>query len=81
MKMLQVWVYPTSQGTVEYGVMLGFSDFGGTDITYRFHRLGKDGLPITFDNGGIRLDCVSGSSLKRSQRVGATPSGTPWFAK
>jgi hypothetical protein len=73
--MLQVWCYQASRGTVEYGVFTGFSDFGGTDITYRFHRLGNDGLPITYPNGGIALDCVSGSSLKAAKRIGAVKPG------
>jgi hypothetical protein len=79
-KMLQVWCYTGSDGGAHYGVFQGFSNQGGTDVTYRFHRLGKDGLPITFDNGGMRLDCVSGSSLKAARRVGTTPESKPWFA-
>ena len=77
--MLQVWSYMASDGAAYYGVMVGFSDFGGTDVTYRFHRFGDDGLPITFSNGGIRLDCVGGYNLKNAQRVGATHKGAPWF--
>ena len=72
--MRQVWKYETSNGW-QYGLFQGYSDHGGTDITYRFHRLGADGLPICFDNGGIRLDCVSGSRLKAAERVGATKEG------
>ena len=77
--MRQVWRYMASRGTVEYGLFMGFSDFGGTDVIYRFHRLGNDGLPIRYPGGGIALDCVRGSNLKAAQRVGATPDGQPWF--
>jgi hypothetical protein len=76
--MLQVWAYPASNGCVYHGIFTGFSDFGGTDVSYRFHRLGDNGLPITFDNGGIRLDIVSGSSLKRANRIGAVKQGEPF---
>ena len=76
--MRQVWAYTSSAGTAEYGLFMGFSDFGGTDVTYRFHRLGPDGLPITFSNGGIRMDSVSGSSLKKANRVGAVNDGAAW---
>jgi hypothetical protein len=79
-QMNQVWIYPASNGCVYHGIFLGFSDFGGTDISYRFHRLDDQGLPIAFTSAdgkhqGIRLDIVSGSSLKRAQRVGAVEIG------
>ena len=79
--MLQVWCYMSSRGTAEYGIFQGYSDFGGTDVTYRFHRLGNDGLPICYDNGGIALDCVSGSSLKAAKRVGAVNKGEAWHRR
>jgi len=76
--MRQVWKYETSQGWF-YGLFKNFSDRGGTDVTYFFHRLGPDGLPIVFENGGIRLDCVSGSRLKAAERVGAVKEGEPFM--
>jgi hypothetical protein len=47
-------------------------------VSYHLHRLDDDGLPIKFDNGGVRLDIVSGSSLKRAKRVGAVEPGQPF---
>ena len=64
-----VWAYEDATGTPRRGLMTGFNDFGGTDISYRFHRLGDDDKPIRFEEGGIMLDVVSGERLKRAQRV------------
>lgn len=77
--MLQVWKYRDYMNVERHGIMQGFSDFGGTDVSYRFHQLGEDGLPITFPNGGIRLDIVSGQRLKEAQRVGAVHQGQPYI--
>lgn len=77
--MLQIWSYIDATGATRLGAMRGYSDFGGSDITYRFHRLGGDGLPITHDNGGICLDLVSGFRLKAAKRIGAVPPGEPFM--
>lgn len=69
MTLLNVWEYEI-YGVTYRGAMLGFSDRGGTDVSYRFHRLGDDGRPIIFDNGGIRLDILSGAPLKAARRIG-----------
>ena len=69
--MLQVWTYQDAMGIQRFGAMQGFSDLGGTDITYRFHRLGADGRIIEYENGGHCLDCVAGARLKEANRVGA----------
>ena len=69
MTVINVWEYEVSDVTYR-GAMLGFSDHGGTDVSYRFHRLGDDGRPITFDNGGIRMDVLSGAPLKAARRIG-----------
>lgn len=69
--MQAIWEYPDATDTMRRGVMLGFSDHGGTDVTYRFHRLDADGKPIEFDNGGRCVDCVSGSRLKRAHNITA----------
>jgi hypothetical protein len=68
--MLNVWEYETATSEIVQGAMLGFSDHGGTDVTYRFHRLDGAGRPIRYDNGGILMDCVSGSRLKAARRIG-----------
>ena len=65
-----VWEYQDAIGIVRRGAMLGFSDHGGTDVTYRFHRLDESGEPIRFDNGGFQMDCVSGAKLKAAKRIG-----------
>jgi hypothetical protein len=72
---MNVWCYTASNGCTYYGIFKSFYDRGGTDVSYHFHRLGDDGLPIVFDNGGIRLDIVSGSSLKNAKRVGTVKQG------
>lgn len=66
---MNVWEYEVGGATYR-GAMLGFRDYGGTDVSYRFHRLGEDGRPITFPNGGIRLDILSGAPLKAARRIG-----------
>jgi hypothetical protein len=52
------WRYTDAAGVDRTGAMEGFSDFGGTDVTYRFRQ----------DNGA--LDLVSGSRLKAARRLG-----------
>ncbi len=64
-----VWEYKDATGVKHRGVMMGFSDFGGTDVTYRFHRLDENNTPIVFENGGISLDLVSGARLKEARRL------------
>lgn len=73
--MLQIWTYQDAMGVQRFGAMTGFSDFGGTDVPYRFHRLGNDGRVIEYPNGGHMLDVVSGSRLKAARRVGAIAPG------
>jgi hypothetical protein len=72
--MRQVWEYKTAAGVLVRGIWLGYSDRGGTDITYRFHRLDQNNKPITHDNGGIELDLVSGSRLLQAKRIGTLPA-------
>lgn len=69
MTTLNVWEYEV-HGVTYRGAMLGFSDHGGTDVSYRFHRLDNDGRPITYSNGGILLDILSGAPLKAARRIG-----------
>ena len=78
--MLHVWEYESATGVLSRGVMLGFSDFGGTDVTYKFHRLGDDGHPVVYDNGGRLVDMVSGARLKAAKRLGAVKSGEAYTA-
>lgn len=73
--MLQIWTYQDAMGVQRFGAMIGFSDFGGTDVPYRFHRLGNDGRVIEFPNGGRMLDVVSGARLQAARRVGAIAPG------
>lgn len=77
--MFQVWRYLDATSVWRYGIMLGFTDFGGTDVTYKFHRLGDDGLPIVFDNGGRLVDFASGERLKQANRVGAVKAGAAYI--
>lgn len=70
MPVLNVWEYETATGETVQGAMQGYSDRGGTDVSYRFHRLGADGRPITYANGGKLLDVVSGERLKAARRIG-----------
>ena len=73
--MRQVWEYTTATGATARGIFLRYSDRGGTDVTYWFHRLADDGVtPITYDNGGTLIDGVSGARLKAARRVGALPA-------
>lgn len=65
-----VWTYADATGVQREGAMVHVTDRGGTDITYWFHRMGEDGKPIAFPNGGIQLDLVSGSALKAARRIG-----------
>lgn len=79
--MKQIWTYQDAMGVQRFGAMAGFSDFGGTDVTYRFHRLDDSGRVIEYDNGGRCLDCVSGSRLKAAKRVGAVKPGGAFQAE
>lgn len=73
--MRQVWEYTTAAGITARGIFLRYSDRGGTDVTYWFHRLAADGLtPIVYENGGEQIDLVNGARLKAAQRVGALPA-------
>jgi hypothetical protein len=73
--MRQVWEYETDTGSTARGVFLRYSDRGGTDVTYWFHRLADDGAtPITHDNGGATVDLVAGARLKAARRIGALPA-------
>lgn len=67
--MRQIWQYQTQTGQTVRGAMRGFSDFGGTDLNYRFHRLDDAGNPVVYENGGILLDVVSGARLKAARNV------------
>ena len=68
--MLHIWEYQDATGVTRQGVMRGYSDFGGTDVTYKFHRLNNEGKPIRYDNGGRDVDLVSGYKLKQAKRIG-----------
>lgn len=77
--MRQVWEYMASNNTTQRGLFVKFSDLGGTDITYYFHRLGDDGLVIKYQRDGRHLDCVNGARLKLAHRVGAVANeDTPY---
>ena len=65
--MQQVWEYEDATGATRRGVMLEFSVRGGSDVTYKFHRLGSDGKPVEFRNGGRCVDYCSGERLKRTR--------------
>ena len=68
--MLHIWEYRDATGVTRRGVMRGFTDLGGADVTYRFHRLDDSGVPIRHDSGGRTVDLVSGPALKAAGRVG-----------
>jgi hypothetical protein len=68
--MLHVWEYRDATGVARRGIMRGFTDRGGTDVAYRFHRLDDSGVPIRHPNGGLTVDLVSGPVLKTAKRVG-----------
>jgi hypothetical protein len=68
--MLHIWEYPDATGVTRRGVMRGCVDRGGTDVTYRFHRLDESGAPIRYDNGGRCVDLVSGPRTKGARRIG-----------
>lgn len=68
--MIHIWEYQDCTGKTCRGAMRGFSDFGGSDVTYRFHRLDAAGRPIRHANGGICLDLVSGFRLKAAKKIG-----------
>jgi hypothetical protein len=67
---LHVWEYRDCTGIVRRGVMRGATERGGTDVTYRFHRLDGSGVPIRYENGGRCVDMVSGPALKAARRIG-----------
>ncbi len=69
--MFQVWQYVDATGVTRQGVMRGYVDRGGTDVTYRFHRLDDSGVPIRYENGGRRVDLLNGPALKTAKRIGA----------
>jgi len=76
--MWQVWEYDDATGTMRRGVSAGQSDYGGTDVTYRFHRLDDDGRRIEYANGGFMLDFINGPKARwaKVRRIGAmTPGG------
>jgi hypothetical protein len=53
-----LWEYEDARGIVTRGHMEGFTDRGGTDVSYRF-RSCEDGT----------LSVVSGERLKRARRI------------
>lgn len=61
--MHQHWTYEDAAGVRREGVFRGYTDFGGTDVTYRFRRL----------DGSRTVDLVSGPRLKAAERLGAVP--------
>ena len=73
--MLQVWEYETTGGATVRGAMAGFSDFGGSDVVYRFHRLDDSGRVMTFPGDGRMIDSLGGSRLKAARRIGAMEPG------
>lgn len=73
--MLQIWEYRDSADVVRLGAFLDFRDYGGTDVSYKFHRLGADGLPVIYENGGKLVDIVAGARLKLARRIGAAKIG------
>jgi hypothetical protein len=68
--MLHIWEYTDATGAPRQGVMRGFTDRGGSDVTYKFHRLDNAGKPLRYDNGGRAVDLVNGPALKAARRVG-----------
>lgn len=72
--MRQVWKYRDAMDVEREGIFLRFTDRGGTDVSYYFHRLGADGQPTTYPGGGYDLDIVSGARLKLATRVRAIPA-------
>jgi hypothetical protein len=78
--MYQVWKYKDAIGVERVGVAYGCSDFGGTDVAQKFWRIGSDGLPISYENGGREIDIVRGAMLKGADRIGAVRPGEPWVA-
>ncbi len=54
------WKYEDAAGVEREGTFEKFTDLGGTDVTYFFRR----------DDG--KLDLVSGSRLKRAERIWPT---------
>lgn len=69
-KTRSIWEYEDATGVTRRGVFHNFTDYGGTDVSYHFHRLDDDGNIIKFENGGRRLDIVTGERLKQARIVG-----------
>lgn len=63
------WEYTDASGVTRRGHFLRHSDYGGTDVTYTFHRLGDDGFPLASPSGGRIVDCVAGARLKLARRI------------
>jgi hypothetical protein len=53
-----LWSYQDARGVEHLGHFATFTDFGGTDVTYYFR-----------DCETGQLDLVSGSRLKKAQRI------------
>jgi hypothetical protein len=68
--MLQRWKYQDARGVWCVGTFQGFSDFGGTDVTYRFRQ----------DDGTLNL--VRGAALKTARNITVRPEAEgpfcPW---
>jgi hypothetical protein len=73
--MLSVWKYLDATGIERKGVFLGYYEYSGTDVGYKFHRINEEtGLPVGFNNGGKLVDIVSGHKLKQAERVYSFPT-------
>ena len=66
--MSAIWEYTDRTGVIRRGHFVRHSDFGGTDVTYTFHRHDENGKPITTATGRI-VDLVSGQRLKLARRI------------
>jgi hypothetical protein len=64
-----VWEYLDATDTIRRGHFLRHSDYGGTDVTYTFHRLDENGEPLASASGGRIVDCVAGARLKLAKRI------------
>lgn len=65
---MTIWTYE-ADGAQQRGLFLDFYDRGGTDVSYKFHRLNAAGQPIVYDNGGRLVDMISGERLKAASPV------------
>lgn len=73
--MMHIWEYQDATGVTRKGVVIGHSDFGGTDVSMKFHRLDDAGKPIRYPNGGRAVDVVNGPALKCAKHIGTmTPA-------